>query len=52
MGEKVSLGGLQGLGIASRPRTVDEGVENELPVLLDQVVDVSKDAAHDGCECM
>jgi hypothetical protein len=50
VGENVSFGGLQGLGIASRPRTVNEGVENELPVLLDQVVDVSEDAAHDGCE--
>jgi len=36
----------------ARPRTVDEGVENELPVLLDQVVDVSEDSAHDGCEGM
>lgn len=25
--------------------TIDEGVENELSVLLDQVVDVTKDAA-------
>lgn len=32
------------------PRTVNEGVENELPVLLDEVVDVSEDAAHFGCE--
>lgn len=35
-----------------RPRTVNEGVEDELPVLLDEVVDVSEDAAHDGCGCM
>ena len=36
----------------SRPRTVDESVEDELPVLLDEVVDVSEDSAHDGCESM
>ena len=34
----------------ARPRTVDEGVEDELPVLLDEVVDVSEDSAHDCCE--
>jgi hypothetical protein len=50
MGENVSF--VAGLRSASRPRTVDEGVKNELPVLLDQVVDVSEDAAHDGCEYM
>lgn len=27
-------------------QTVDESVENELPVLLHEVVDVTKDAAH------
>lgn len=36
----------------ARPRTVDEGVEDELPVLLDEVVDVSEDSAHDCCEGM
>lgn len=34
----------------ARPRTVDEGVEDELPVLLDEVVDVSEDSAHGCCE--
>ena len=37
-------------GVFARPRTVDEGVEDELPVLLDEVVDVSEDSAHDCCE--
>jgi len=32
------------------PRTINEGVENELSVLLDEVVDVSENAAHFGCE--
>ena len=48
-GTSVSLRRIAIVGFA-RPRTVDEGVEDELPVLLDEVVDVSEDSAHDCCE--
>jgi hypothetical protein len=37
---------------SSRPRTVDEGVEDELSVLLDEVIDVSENSTHYGCERM
>jgi hypothetical protein len=34
---------------SSRPRTVDEGAEDVLSVLLDQVIDISENPTHDGC---